>query len=142
MPNLLMTHEEVDHVMDGISGKYIESGPSGSPHAGGVSLLPSGRNFFGVDPRVLPTKAAWELGKVLGDQVIEQYIAEEGKYPENVGIVFWSGANMRSRGQCIAEFFYLMGLKPVWEKGSMRVKALEIIPLSELQRPRIDVTGY
>ena len=141
MPNLLMTHEEVDHVMDGISGKYIESGPSGSPHAGGVSLLPSGRNFFGVDPRVLPTKAAWELGKVLGDQVIEQYIAEEGKYPENVGIVFWSGANMRSRGQCIAEFFYLMGIKPVWEKGSMRVKALEIIPLSELQRPRIDVTG-
>ena len=141
MPNLCMTHEEIDHVMDGISGKYIEPGPSGSPHAGGVSLLPSGRNFFGVDPRVLPTKAAWELGKTLGDQVIEQYIAEEGKYPENVGIVFWSGANMRSRGQCIAEFFYLMGIKPVWEKGSMRVKALEVIPLSELKRPRIDATG-
>ena len=141
MPNLRMTSEEIDHIIDGISGKYVEPGQSGSPHAGGVSLLPSGRNFFGVDPRILPTKAAWKLGKMLGDQVIEQYIADEGKYPENVGIVFWSGANMRSRGQCIAEFLYLMGIKPVWEKGNMHVKQLEVIPLSELKRPRIDVTG-
>lgn len=77
----------------------------------------------------------------MGDQVIEQYIADEGKYPENIGMVFWSGSNMRSHGQCIAEFLYFMGIKPVWGKGSLQVKRLEVIPLSELMRPRIDVTA-
>lgn len=138
---LQLTAEEMDHIMDGLSSRYILPGASGSPHTGGVNLLPSGRNFFGLDPRSLPTKAAWELGKILGDQVIEQYIADEGKYPENIGMVFWSGANMRSHGQCIAEFLYLMGVKPIWEKGSLHVKRLEAIPLSELMRPRIDVTA-
>lgn len=138
---LWKTAEEMDHIMDGLSSRYILPGPSGSPHTGGVNLLPSGRNFFGLDPRVLPTKAAWELGKRLGNQVIEQYIADEGKYPENIGMVFWSGSNMRSHGQCIAEFLYFMGIKPVWEKGSLQVKRLEVIPLSELMRPRIDVTA-
>jgi len=89
----------------------------------------------------LPTPAAWEIGKELGDQVIERFIAEEGHYPENIGIVLWSGANMRSHGQCVAEFLYLMGIKPVYQKGSMRVRDLEVIPLSELKRPRIDVTA-
>lgn len=138
---LWKTAEEMDHIMDGLSSRYILPGLSGSPHTGGVNLLPSGRNFFGLDPRTLPTKAAWELGKRLGDQVIEQYIADEGKYPENIGMVFWSGSNMRSHGQCIAEFLYFMGIKPVWEKGSLQVKRLEVIPLSELMRPRIDVTA-
>ncbi len=138
---LARTKEEMEHTLEGISSKYIQPGPSGSPHAGGVSLIPAGLNFYGIDPRKLPTKAAWEIGKELGDQVIKQYIADEGKYPENVGMVFWSGSNMRSHGQCIAEFLYLMGLKPVWEKGSLLVKELEVIPLSELKRPRIDVTA-
>ena len=135
------TEEEITHTLDGISAQYIQPGPSGSPHAGGVSLLPAGRNFYGIDPRKLPTKAAWETGKELGDEVIAQYIRDEGKYPENVGMVFWSGSNMRSHGQCIAEFLYFMGLRPVWEKGSLMVKQLEVIPLSKLKRPRIDVTA-
>lgn len=131
----------MDHTLEGIEGKYIMPGPSGSPHAGGVSLLPAGINFYGIDPRKLPTKAAWAVGKELGDEVIARYIREEGKYPENIGMVFWSGANMRSHGQCIAEFLYLMGIRPIWEKGSFYVKHLEPIPLSELKRPRLDVTG-
>lgn len=141
LPLLCRTHEEIDHLIDGLDGKYILPGPSGSPHTGGVSLLPSGRNFFGIDPRILPTKAAWSLGKQLGDQMIEQYVAEEGRYPENVGIVFWAGSNMRSRGQCIAEYLYVLGVKPVWEKGNLYVKRLEVIPLEELKRPRIDAMG-
>lgn len=135
------TKHEMDHTLEGIEGKYIMPGPSGSPHAGGVSLLPAGINFYGIDPRRLPTKAAWEVGKALGDEVIAQYIRDEGKYPENIGMVFWSGANMRSHGQCIAEFLYLMGIRPLWEKGSLYVKRLEPIPLAELKRPRLDVTG-
>lgn len=136
-----LTETEMGHVLDGFSGKYIEPGPSGSPDAGGLGLLPSGRNFYGLDPRRLPTKAAWELGKQLGDQVIHDYIVTEGRYPENIGMIFWAGANMRSSGQCIAEFLYFLGLRPIWEKGSLYVKGLEVIPLSELGRPRIDVMG-
>ena len=140
-PNLELTSQELTNTLLGFEGKYIEPGPSGSPAAGGADLLPTGRNFYGVDPRTLPTPAAWEIGKTLGDQVIERFITEEGHYPEAVGIVLWAGSNMRSHGQCIAEFLYLMGIKPVWQTGSMRVVALEPIPLTELKRPRIDVTG-
>lgn len=77
----------------------------------------------------------------MGDQVIERYISEEGRYPESVGIVLWSGANMRSHGQCVAEFLYLLGVRPQWQHGSQRVIGLEVIPLMELKRPRIDVTA-
>lgn len=140
-PRLAGTKVEMEHTLEGLSARYIRPGVSGSPHAGGVSLLPAGVNFYGIDPRRLPTKTAWEVGKELADQVISQYIESEGRYPESVGMVFWSGANMRSHGQCIAEFLYLMGVRPVWEPGSLHVKRMEPIPLSELQRPRIDVTA-
>lgn len=140
-PRLAETKKETEHTLRGLSARYIVPGISGSPHAGGVSLLPAGVNFYGIDPRRLPTRTAWEVGKELGDQVISQYIESEGRYPESVGMVFWSGANMRSHGQCIAEFLYLMGIRPIWEPGSLYVKRLEPIPLSELKRPRIDVTA-
>ncbi len=140
-PNLMKTEQEMTNLLVGWNGSYIEPGPSGAPSSGGADLLPTGRNFYGVDPRTLPTPAAWEIGKTLGDQVISRFIEEEGRYPESIGIVLWSGANMRSHGQCIAEFLYLMGIKPKWQAGSMRVNGLEVIPLGELKRPRIDVTA-
>ncbi len=140
-PNLLLTKQEITNMLRGFEGEYIEPGPSGAPSSGGADLLPTGRNFYGVDPRTLPTPAAWEIGKTLGDQVIERFIAEEGHYPENIGMVFWSGANMRSHGQCIAEFLYLMGIRPKYQSGSQRINGLEVIPLMELKRPRIDVTA-
>lgn len=138
-PNLQLTSQEIENMLRGFEGQYIEPGPSGAPSSGGADLLPTGRNFYGVDPRTLPTPAAWEIGKQLGDQVIERFIAEEGHYPENIGIVLWSGSNMRSHGQCIAEILYLLGVRPVYQSGSLRIKGLEIIPLTELERPRIDV---
>ena len=140
-PRLARTTDELDHTLAALSGKYVAPGPSGSPSAGGVDLLPSGRNFYGVDPRALPSQAGWMAGKKLGDRMIEKYITDEGKYPENIGMVLWSGPNMRSSGQDIAEFLYLLGIKPVWQKGSLRVTDLEVIPLGELKRPRIDVTA-
>ena len=140
-PRLARTTDELDHTLAALSGKYVAPGPSGSPSAGGVDLLPSGRNFYGVDPRALPSQAGWMAGKKLGDRMIEKYITDEGKYPENIGMVLWSGPNMRSSGQDIAEFLYLLGVKPVWQKGSLRVTDLEVLPLDELKRPRIDVTA-
>ncbi len=140
-PALKATEQEMKNLLRALEGQYVEPGPGGSPASAGCELLPSGRNFYGVDPRSLPTPAAWEAGKILGDQVIERFIAEEGRYPESVGIVLWAGSNMRSRGQCAAEFLYLLGLRPRYQKGSLRVTGLEIIPLDELRRPRIDVVG-
>lgn len=139
-PNLLLTSQELENMLRGFEGQYVEPGPSGAPSSGGADLLPTGRNFYGVDPRTLPTPAAWEIGKTLGDQVVERFIAEEGRYPENIGIVLWSGSNMRSHGQCVAEFLYLLGIRPNYQSGSLRVNGLEVIPLTELKRPRIDVT--
>jgi cobaltochelatase CobN len=122
-----------------LNGEYIEPGPGGAPTNGRADILPTGRNFYGVDPNNLPTPTAWKIGKILAGQVISRYIAEEGEYPESIGMVFWSDSNMRTNGQCIAEFLYLMGVRPVWQKGSRRVTGLEVIALPELKRPRIDV---
>lgn len=135
------TRNELTHILASLDGNYILPGPSGAPSSGGADLLPSGCNFYGVDPRTLPTPAAWAIGCTLAEQVIERFIAEEGRYPENIGIVLWSGSNMRSHGQCIAEILYLLGVRPVYQAGSLRVKGLEVIPLDELKRPRIDVTA-
>lgn len=140
-PNLLLTTLEMTNSLAALDGKYIDPSPSGAPTSGGADLLPTGRNFYSIDPRTLPTKVAWEIGKQMAEDVIARYLAEEGRYPESVGIILWATSNLRNHGQCVAEFLYLMGLRPVWQKGSMRVVDIEVIPLSELKRPRIDVTG-
>lgn len=138
-PNLQKTEQELTNLLTALESRYIESGPAGAPTSGRADILPTGRNFYGIDPRTLPSPAAWELGRTLGDNVIARYIDEEGRYPESIGIVTWCGSNMRSHGQCVAEFLYLMGVRPVWQKGSLRVVDLEVIPIAELKRPRIDV---
>ncbi len=140
-PKLRRTEEELSNTLRALEGQYVEPSPAGAPTTNGDALLPTGRNFYGLDPRTMPTPAAWAMGKALGDETIKRFIADEGRYPESVGVVFWSGANMRSHGQCVAEYLWLMGVRPVWQRPSMRVSALEIIPLAELGRPRIDVTG-
>lgn len=140
-PSLLQTTLEQENALKALDGYYIDPCPSGAPTSGGADLLPTGRNFYSVDPRTLPTKVAWEIGKQMGDDVIGRFIREEGHYPESVGIILWATSNLRNHGQCVAEFLYLMGLKPIWQSGSLRVVGLEIIPLEELKRPRIDVTG-
>ncbi len=140
-PSLLLTTLEIENTLRALNGAYIEPSASGAPTSGGADLLPTGRNFYSVDPKTLPTEAAWEIGKTMADYVIERFINEEGHYPESVGIILWATSNLRNHGQCVAEFLYLMGLKPVWQSGSKRVIDLEIIPLEKLKRPRIDVTG-
>lgn len=136
---LAATVQEITNTIRALNGEYVEPGPGGAPSNGRADILPTGRNFYGVDPNNLPTLAAWKIGQTLADQVITRYIAEEGEYPESIGIVLWSDSNMRTNGQCIAELLCLMGVRPVWQKGSRRVTGLEVIELAELKRPRIDV---
>lgn len=140
-PRLQKTENEIENSLRALQGEYVEPGPAGAPTSGMADVLPTGRNFFGVDPRAVPTQVAWEVGKILAKEIVVRFLEDEGHYPESIGMIFWSGNNMRTRGQCIAEFLYLMGVRPIWQKGSGRVEGLEVISLEELQRPRIDVTG-
>ncbi|WP_457573267.1 cobaltochelatase subunit CobN [Desulfolithobacter sp.] len=139
VPNIRGCTDEIGATLTALGGGFVRPGPSGAPSRGQADILPTGRNFFSVDPAAIPTPAAWEVGKRLGDELIERYLAETGDYPDSVGILVYGGPTMRSRGDDIAEIYYLMGLRPVWQAGSGRVTGLEVIPLAELGRPRLDV---
>lgn len=140
VPSLNATADELTNTIAGSSGCYVPPGPSGSMTRGMADILPTGRNFYSVDPRTVPTSASWRVGVALGDALLERYLKEEGKYPESVGIVIWATDTMKTKGDDIAEVFYLMGVKPVWEESSGRVIGVEAIPLETLKRPRVDVT--
>lgn len=138
-PNIRLVTDEIDSSLMGFNGGFVKPGPSGAPTRGQADILPTGRNFYSVDPNKIPTPGAWDVGKRLGDALIERCLKETGKYPESIGIIVFGGSTMRSKGDDIAEIYYLMGVKPVWARGSGDVTGLEVIPLSELGRPRLDV---
>ena len=136
----MRTTDEIDNLLRGLEGRFVPPGPSGAPTRGMANVLPTGRNFYSVDPKTLPSPAAWGVGQALGDALLEKYLEEEGAYPEMVGIVVWGTSAMRTHGDDIAQIMYLLGVRPVWQQESRRVSGVEVIPISELGRPRIDVT--
>ena len=139
-PALLRTTDEIGNLLRGLDGQFVPAGPSGAPTRGMANILPTGRNFYSVDPKTIPSPTAWEMGVGLADALLSVYMEEEGAYPEMVGLVIWGTSAMRTHGDDIAQVFSLLGVKPVWQQESRRVSGLEVIPLSELGRPRIDVT--
>ncbi len=139
-PSLMRTSDEIGNLLRGLDGRFVPPGPSGAPTRGMANVLPTGRNFYSVDPKTLPSPVAWEVGKDLGDALLEKYLQEEGGYPEMVGVVVWGTSAMRTHGDDIAQIMYLLGVRPVWQAESRRVSGLEVIPLEELGRPRVDVT--
>ena len=140
LPNIQQATDEIDSGLAGFKGRFVLPGPSGAPTRGQAGILPTGRNFYSVDPNKIPTPSAWETGKKLGDALLERYLKETGKYPKSIGIIIWGTPTMRTRGDDVAEVFYLMGVRPVWARGSGDVIGLEVIPAPKLGRPRIDVT--
>ncbi len=140
VPALRQTTDEIDNLLAGLEGRYVPAGPSGAPTRGMAHVLPTGRNFYAVDPRALPSAAAWQVGQELAREVLERYRAETGAYPETVGISVWGTSAMRTHGDDVAEVLALLGVRPVWQKENRRVVGVEVIPLAELGRPRIDVT--
>lgn len=134
------TTNEIIYLVDGVNGRFIPPGGGGAPTRGNVSILPTGRNFYSIDPAAVPTRASWQVGKQLGDRMIERYVKDEGKYPETAVIIVYAGETMKTCGDDVAEILYLMGIKPKWMENSDKVMGLEVIPLNELKRPRIDVT--
>ncbi len=134
----ILGSDEMGSLFNGMNGGYIEPGPSGIVTRGKVDVLPSGRNFYSLDPRSVPSKNAWEIGKILADKTLERYLKEEHRYPENIAFYWQASDIMWADGEGMAQIMYLLGVEPVW-KGS-RVEDFRIIPLPELKRPRIDVT--
>jgi len=140
VPNLARTSEEIDNLLKGLAGGYVPAGPSGAPTRGMAHVLPTGRNFYSVDPRSLPSQAAWRVGSELANEVLARHRRETGRLPESVSISVWGTSAMRTHGDDIAQIFALLGVRPRWQAESRRVTGVEAIPLSELGRPRIDVT--
>ena len=137
--NIRKTPEEIQACINALDGGFVPPGPSGAPTRGQAGILPTGRNFYSVDPNKIPSPGAWEVGKRLGDALLEKYLDETGEYPRSVGIIVFGGPTMRSKGDDIAEIFYLLGLKPVWHPVNQRITGFTVIPMEELGRPRIDV---
>jgi cobaltochelatase CobN len=122
------------------SGGFVPAGPSGSPTRGRVDVLPTGRNFYSVDPKSLPAELSYEVGSRLATSVLERHVADDGVYPETIGIVVWGTAAMRTHGDDIGEILALLGVRPRWNQETRRVTGLDVIGLEDLGRPRIDVT--
>jgi cobaltochelatase CobN len=140
VPRLERTTDELDMTLHALDGGYVPAGPSGSPLRGLINVLPTGRNFYSVDPRAIPSRLAWETGQAMAESLVERYVADHGEHPRSVGLSVWGTSAMRTSGDDIAEVLALLGVRPVWDDASRRVTGLEAIPLPELGRPRIDVT--
>ena len=140
VPRLAGTGAEIDQVLRALEGHFIAAGPSGSPLRGLVNVLPTGRNFYSVDPKAVPSRLAWETGTALADSLLARYRDDYGHWPQSVGLSVWGTSAMRTSGDDIAEVLALLGIRPQWDDASRRVTGLEPISLAELGRPRIDVT--
>ena len=140
LPRLERCPDEITNLLAGLRGLHVPSGPSGAPTRGRPDILPTGRNFHSLDTRGLPTRAAYALGKKSAEALIARHLQDSGEYPAAVGISVWGTSTMRTGADDIAQAFALMGLRPVWQGESGRVTDFEVVSLTELGRPRVDVT--
>ncbi len=140
VPHLEQVDDEVQHTLDALEGRYVPAGPAGAPTRGMAHVLPTGRNFYAVDPRAVPSQAAWQVGQALAREALDRYVREHGAYPEMVGLSAWGTSQMRTQGDDVAQALALLGVRPVWNAASRRLEGVEAIPLEELGRPRVDVT--
>jgi cobaltochelatase CobN len=131
---------EIGGLLRGLAGRFVPPGPSGAPTRGRPDVLPTGRNFYSLDTRVVPTPAAWQLGWKSAQLLIERHAQDHGSYPRRLALSAWGTSNMRTGGDDIAQALALMGVRPQWERQSGRVTGFEIMPVSLLDRPRVDVT--
>ncbi len=132
--------DEIANLVGALQGQFVPAGPSGAPTRGRLDVLPTGRNFYSLDSRSIPTQSAWELGQRSADELLARHLQEQGEYPRQLGLSVWGTSTMRTGGDDIAQAFALIGVRPVWAEGSGRVVDIEVIPGFRLGRPRVDVT--
>lgn len=127
-------------LLDALDGRRIDAGPSGSPYRGRHDVLPTGRNLYTVDQRSVPTRAAYAQGIKLAEEFVRRHLQDEGDWPRALVVDLWGSATMRTAGEEFAMALSLLGVRPVWDEGSERVSGIEVLPITELDRPRVDVT--
>jgi cobaltochelatase CobN len=127
-------------LLRGLEGRFVEPGPAGAPSRGRRDVLPTGRNLYAVDPRAVPTRNAWEIGKRTADEVVARYAQDHGEWPRRIVLDLWGSATMRTGGDDIAQALALLGVRPKWDDASSRVNGFEILPLALVGRSRVDVT--
>ncbi len=133
-------HDEMTALLTGLAGRFVAPGPSGAPTRGRLDVLPTGRNFYSLDNRTVPTPTAWAIGQRSAENLLERHFQDHGSYPAALGLSVWGTSNMRTGGDDIAQALAFIGARPKWEPASWRVTGFEITPLAQLTRPRIDVT--
>jgi cobaltochelatase CobN len=131
---------EITQLLRGLDGRFIPPGPSGAPSRGRPDVLPTGRNFYSVDTRAIPTQTAYAMGAKGADRVVERHLQDHGAYPTAMGLSVWGTSSMRTGGEDVAQAFSLLGVRPKWAAGSNRVVDIEVMPMTVLGRPRVDVT--
>ncbi len=137
--NRILATDEMGALFNGFDGGYVEPGPSGLITRGHPEILPTGRNFYSMDPLKIPSRSAWATGRKLAEKTLEKYQGDEGTWPENIAFHWQCTDIMWSEGEGLAQMLYLMGVRPRWQSNG-RVRGFDVIPLEELGRPRIDIT--
>ena len=131
---------EMGALLAALDGRAVPPGPSGAPTRGRPDVLPTGRNFFSLDSRAVPTRTAWALGWKSAGLLLERHLQDHGDWPRALLLTAWGTANMRTGGDDVAQALALMGVRPRWDDASARVTGFEVIPHTALGRPRVDVT--
>ncbi|MGA7936089.1 MAG: cobaltochelatase subunit CobN [Kovacikia sp.] len=139
LPKVQQTHQEIDYLLKGLDGRYVPPGPSGAPTRGRLDVLPTGRNFYSLDSRAIPTQTSWDIGRRAAEALIERHLQDHGEYPTTLGLSVWGTSTMRTGGDDIAQALALIGVQPVWDRASGRVIDFEVITSASLGRPRVDV---
>ena len=132
--------QEMTQLLRGLQGRLVPPGPSGAPSRGRPDVLPTGRNFYSVDTRAVPSPTAYAMGQQAAERLIERHLQDHGRWPQSVGLSVWGTSTMRTAGEDMAQAFALMGVRPRWEPASNRVVDIEVLPMAVFNRPRVDVT--
>jgi cobaltochelatase CobN len=140
LPRLEKTSDEMESIVRSLAGEYIPPGGSGNPTRGQLDILPTGRNFFTVDPEKVPSRSAWETGVAMAEKLQERYQEETGGPVDTMGMVIWCINTMRNQGEDVAQALYMMGIEPVWDPNNGKVIGLEVMPLEKMENPRVDIT--
>jgi cobaltochelatase CobN len=127
-------------VLRALGGRFVAPGPAGAPARVRLDVLPTGRNLYAIDPRSVPTRNAWEIGRRAAEELVARYAQDRGEWPKRIVLDLWGSATMRTGGDDLAQALALMGCKPTWDHASNRVGGFVVAPLAQLGRPRVDVT--
>ncbi len=138
LDRLLATEGEMPGLLAALDGRFLPAAYGGDPVRNPDSL-PTGRNLTGLDPARLPTQQAYAVAQTLFDGWLKDWRkAHGGAMPERLALSLWAGETLRQQGVLEAQAFVALGVRPVWD-ASGRPQSVQVVPLGELRRPRVDV---